>query len=92
MSSTALAVEGESCRDHIPLIVDISIESVPVLEDTVNDTTSRVDWDKLSVADKATYVNNTDTILSSVPIEAICCKTSTARMRVIVMNWNFFYN
>ena len=25
---------GTSCRDHIPLIVDISIESVPVLEDT----------------------------------------------------------
>ena len=67
---------GTSCRDHIPLIVDISIESVPELEDTVNDTTSRVDWDKLSVAEKATYVNNTDTILSSVrvPIEAICCK------------------
>ena len=67
---------GTSCRDHIPLIVDISIESVPVLEDTVNDTTPRVDWDKLSVEDKAAYVNNTDTILSSVriPIEAICCK------------------
>ena len=43
---------------------------------TVNDTTPRVDWDKLSVEDKAAYVNNTDTILSSVriPIEAICCK------------------
>ena len=41
-----------------------------------NDTTSRVDWDKLSVAEKATYVNNTDTILSyvRVAIEAICCK------------------
>ena len=35
---------GTSCRDHIPLIVDISIESVPVLEDTVNDT--RVGWGK----------------------------------------------
>ena len=36
----------------------------------------RVDWDKLSVEDKAAYVNNTDTILSSVrvPIDAICCK------------------
>ena len=74
---TAMHVQyGTSCRDHIPLIVDISIESVPVLEDTVNDTTLRVDWDKLSVEDKAAYVNNTDTILSSVrvPIEAICCK------------------
>ena len=37
---TAMHVQyGTSCRDHIPLIVDISIESVPVLEDTVNDTT-----------------------------------------------------
>ena len=65
-----------SCRDHIPLIVDISIEFVPTLEDTVNDTTSRVDWDKLSIADKAAYVNNTDNILSSVRvhIEAICYK------------------
>ena len=75
---TAVHVQyGTSCRDHIPVIVDISIESVPVLEDTViTDTTSRVDWDKLSVADKAAYANSTDTILSSVrvPIEAICCK------------------
>ena len=65
-----------SCRDHIPLIVDISIEYVPVLEDTVNDTTIRVDWDKLSVEDKAACVKNTDAILNSVrvPIEAICCK------------------
>ena len=46
---TAMHVQyGTSCRDHIPLIVDISIESVPVLEYTVNDTTSMVDWDKLS--------------------------------------------
>ena len=74
---TAMHVQyGTSCRDHIPLIVDISIESVPVLEDTVNDTTLGVDWDKLSVEDKAAYVNNTDTILSSVrvPIEYICFK------------------
>ena len=71
MSSMALAVEI-----IFRLLFDISIESVPVLEDTVNDTTPRVDWDKLSVEDKAAYVNNTDTILSSVriPIEAICCK------------------
>ena len=68
---------GTSCRDHIPVIVDIlSIEYVHVLEYTVNDTTPRVDWDKLSVSDEAAYVNNTDAILSSVrvPIEAICCK------------------
>ena len=52
--TTAMHVQyGTSCRGHIPLIVDISIESVPVLGDTVNDTTLRVDWDKLSVEDKA---------------------------------------
>ena len=57
---TAVHVQyGTSCRDHIPVIVDISIESVPVLEDTViTDTTSRVDWDKLSVADKAARARN----------------------------------
>ena len=44
-------------------------KSVPVLEGTANDTTSRVDWDKLSVTDKAAYVNNTDTILSSVRVD-----------------------
>ena len=61
---TAMQVQyGTSCRDHIPLIVDISIESVPVLKYTVNDTTYRVDWDKLSVADKAEYVNTVVLIL-----------------------------
>ena len=53
-----------SCRDHIPLIDDITIESVSLLEDTVIDTTDRVDWDKLSLAGKAAYDNNTDTYYS----------------------------
>ena len=43
-------------------------KSIPELEGTANDTTSRVDWDKLSVGHKAAYVNNTDTILSSVRV------------------------
>ena len=77
-----------SCSDHIPLIVDIFIEFVPVLKDTVNDATARVDWDKLSVAGKAAYDNNADTILSSVKvhIEAICFKDVNCEN---LMTWEF---
>ena len=63
MSSTALALE------IIFRLLLTYKTAVPVLEDTANYTTFRVDWDKLSVADKAAYVNNTDTILSSVRVD-----------------------
>ena len=65
MSSTALALE----IIFRLLLTYYKKKAIPVLEDTANYTTFRVYLDKLSVADEAACVNNTDTILSSVRVD-----------------------
>ena len=35
-----------SCRDHIPFVMNLGLDKLPMVEDEINDVAPRINWDK----------------------------------------------
>ena len=65
-----------TCRDHIPLILNIGLDKLPTVDDEINDVSSKINWDKYDAVKLGEYSLMSDIHLSrvSIPIEALECR------------------
>ena len=65
-----------TCRDHIPLIMNIGLNKLPTVEDEINDVSPKINWDNYDAVKLGEYSLMSDIHLSrvSIPIEALECR------------------
>ena len=67
---------GMATTDHIPIVISLNVENIPLLVDKVADTNSgRLDWSNLTKEDLNRYFIETENLLSNIelPIDALLC-------------------
>ena len=65
-----------SCRDHIPLVMNLSIDKLSIVEEEINDVTPKINWDKFDDVKLREYSLMTEIYLSrlSIPRDALGCR------------------
>ena len=67
-----------SCRDHIPLVMNLSLEKLPLVEEETNDIAPKINWAKYDAVKLREYSLMSDIHLSrvSIPNEALECRNT----------------
>ena len=65
----------KSCRDHIPIVMELGLDKLPEMEEEVNDVAPRLNWDSYEPTKLREYSMMSDINLSrlSIPREALVC-------------------
>ena len=65
-----------SCRDHIPVIMKLGLDKLPLVEDEINDVAPRINWDKYDAVKLREYSMMSDIHHSrlTIPSEALDCR------------------
>ena len=65
-----------SCRDHIPVVMNLGLDKLPLVEDEINDVAPRINWDKYDAVKLREYSMMSDIHLSrlTIPNEALDCR------------------
>ena len=65
-----------SCRDHIPVTINLGLDNLPSVEDEINDVSPKIGWDKYDAVKLREYSMMSDIHLSrlSIPREALDCR------------------
>ena len=71
-----------SCRDHIPIVLVLSLDKLPSVEDEINEVFSRIDWGNCSPIKLREFSLMSDLYLSRVeiPTDAIECNNINCRI------------
>ena len=65
-----------SCRDHIPLVINLDLDKLPSVEDDSNDVTPRLKWDNYDAIKLREYSLMSDIFINRVqiPVSALNCR------------------
>ena len=65
-----------SCRDHIPIEMNLGLDRLPTVEDETNDVTPKINWDRYDAVKLREYSLMSDIHISgvSIPSEALECR------------------
>ena len=67
-----------SCRDHIPVVMNLGLDKLPLVEEEINDTTPKINWDKFDAVKLREFSLMSDIHLSRllIPNEALECRNT----------------
>ena len=82
-----------SFRDHIPLVLSLSLDKLPSVEEEVNTVSPRLNWDRYSPLKLREYSLMSDICLSrvSIPIEALECNDINCKSQEHISNIGICY-
>ena len=65
-----------SCRDHIPLVMNLDLDKLPSVEDDINDVTPRLKWDNYDAIKLREYSLMSDIFINrlQIPVSALKCR------------------
>ena len=83
-----------SCRDHIPLFVDLDLGRLPTVEEEINDTSPRIDWDKYDAVKLREFSLMSELHLSRIssPTVALNCRDTMCTDENHIQQIKLFYN
>ena len=70
-----------SCRDHIPFVMNLGLDKLPSVEDEINDTASKVNWDSYDPIKLREYSLMSDIYSGrlTIPREALACRNTNCK-------------
>ena len=83
-----------SCRDHIPVVMNLGIDKLPIVEDEINDVAPKINWDKYDAVKLREYSMMSDIHLSrlTIPNEALDCRDPKCSNEAHKNQTNLFYD
>ena len=83
-----------SCRDHVPLVISLCIDKLPIVEDEINDVTPKINWDKCDAVKLREYSLMSDIYLSrlSIPRDALGCRDTKCQDENHILHTKNLYN
>ena len=83
-----------TCRDHIPLIMNLDIDRLPTVENEINDVSPKINWDNYDAVKLSEYSLMSDIHISRVlvPNEALDCRDPVCTDKNHILQTKTFYN
>ena len=71
-----------SCRDHIPIVLVLSLDKLPSVEDEVNEVFSKIDWENCSPIKLREFSLMSDLYLSRIDIPTDAIESNNINCRI----------
>ena len=83
-----------SCRDHIPLFVDLDLGRLPTVDEEINDISPRINWDKYDAVKLREFSLMSEIHLSNItmPTVALNCRDTMCTDENHIQQIKHFYN
>ena len=81
------------CRDHIPLVIKLSLDKLPAVVDDENDVSPRLNWDSFDVIKLRQYYLMSDIYLNKliIPVDALNCRNVNCKNKGHISQIKQFY-
>ena len=73
-----------SCRDHIPLVIKLNLDMLPLVENDINDLAPRLNWDSFDSVKLREFLLMSDFLVSNlvIPNSSIECRNVNCTNKV----------